>query len=176
MKRQRRDYSEYSSEVLAREIGFRNGIRWVFFCIFLLGSAIFVIGGIQNNDLWLIPVGILFNLLITIGPMIFTYKKAKGMLAELKKRNLGSEKQASVEHQIKKATKIQIFATIAFFVIFGAIVGSIIADGNSSSQKDTSEKCRNCGRSTDLVAGFDYCYDCYEGFVDWQEDNWTEEN
>jgi hypothetical protein len=34
----------------------------------------------------------------------------------------------------------------------------------------SKEKCRNCGRTEDIIPGFGMCESCFEGFVDWQED------
>ncbi len=42
--------------------------------------------------------------------------------------------------------------------------------GTASRGGDGVHTCRNCGRDTDLVAGFGYCYTCYKGFNEWQKD------
>lgn len=50
---------------------------------------------------------------------------------------------------------------------------SLCACGGSRGG-DGVNTCRNCGRNKKLVPGFGFCDTCYEGFVDWQEDNWKD--
>ena len=38
----------------------------------------------------------------------------------------------------------------------------------------SKEKCRNCGRSKDIVPGFGMCETCFEGFTDWQKDYYND--
>lgn len=60
-----------------------------------------------------------------------------------------------------------IFISIAI-VIFGILFG-ITAEPSSASK----DGCRICGRKTNLVAGFEMCYDCYVDFTDWQDDYYS---
>lgn len=68
---------------------------------------------------------------------------------------------------------------VSMILVFAVIIGICVlirgcSDDNSSTQRgDGVKTCRNCGRSP-VVAGFGYCDNCYDGFVDWQEKHWTE--
>ncbi len=59
---------------------------------------------------------------------------------------------------------------IALFLAL-IICFSFAACGGSSSRGDGKSSCKNCGRSGSIVAGYGYCYSCYEGFTDWQDRN-----
>lgn len=174
MKYQGKELSYYGSTYLGKQLGMLNAVKWIFFGLFVVFAFIFAILGIADDNYLIVIVGPIFCFLIFGFPMIYAFRKTKGMLKELNSRNLSSDEQANVQFQIKKAAKFQWILTVVMIAFIAVLFGSIIADSIPSSHNDNSEKCRNCGRKTDLVAGFDYCYDCYEGFVDWQEDNWTE--
>ena len=126
------------------------------------------------EDMWvIIPLGV-------IAAVVFTYvditlmKKVKGIRAELDTRKISDEEKEEAERIVKKIFKgsMVILATSIVIILF-AFGGSVAK--NIASSSDSGEKCRNCGRKKDLVAGFDYCYDCYEEFVDWQDRTWTED-
>ena len=110
-------------------------------------------------------------------PICFVFRETQAIQKELNKRSAVDDEDAlNIKEATKKNTRRSLLAiicivVIAVIVIFAIVDGSI---GNNNTGSNSGEKCRNCGRKTDLVAGFGYCYDCYEGFVDWQEDNWKE--
>lgn len=67
---------------------------------------------------------------------------------------------------------IKYVITVALVLVLANVVNSC---GSSGGQRgDGVNTCRNCGRETDLVAGFGYCGNCYEGFVDWQNRTWKD--
>ena len=119
-----------------------------------------------------------FGLIFGI-PGFFVFREARTIQKELDKRSAEDEEDAiNIEETTKKNTRRSLIAiaciiAIAVIIIFTIVGGSI--DNHGGSGGNSGEKCRNCGRKTDLVAGFGYCYDCYEGFVDWQEDNWKKD-
>ena len=57
-------------------------------------------------------------------------------------------------------------------LLFGELAGNFNSVDSDYSYNYNSPKCRNCGRNEPLVAGFDFCDDCFEGFTDWQKDNY----
>ena len=173
MKYQGKELSYYKSTYLGKQIGMLNAVKWIFFCIFLFGAAIFVIGGFVNDSVMIAIAGLVGCFLMCGIPMLYAFKKVKGMLKELEGRKLDDDEQAKVQVQIKKASKFQWMLTAVFIAFLAVLFGSIIAD--SIPSRESKEKCRNCGRTGDIVPGFGYCEDCYEGFVDWQEDNWTKD-
>ena len=125
-------------------------------------------------DMWvIIPLGL-------IAAVVFTYvgikliKKVKGIRAELDTRKISKEEREEAERIVKKIFKGSMVILAASIVIILLAFGGSVAK-NIANSSDSSEKCRNCGRKKDLVAGFDYCYDCYEGFADWQDRTWTED-
>ena len=59
---------------------------------------------------------------------------------------------------------------LALVLCLSLCLGLCACTGGGGGDGVTS--CRNCGRKTNLVAGFGYCGTCYEGFVEWQKDNY----
>jgi hypothetical protein len=97
-------------------------------------------------------------------------KKAK---KEFSQFTLSEAEQAAFADASKKERKTSL--TIAAVVIAVFLLLSGIMNSNFDHQGgDGITTCRNCGRKKDLVPGFGFCYTCYEGFVEWQEENWTE--
>ena len=162
---------KYNEETLSKFVGMLVGGRWL--CILLLAAA--VLGGIWCAvDYESVGVFFIFLLvaLIPFGLLVLMLKWEKDIRKELKSRGLTQEEKDNVEGTTKTWGKgvLVVTACVSCLAVIILLLG--LAKGRS----DDAEKCRNCGRETDLVAGFDYCSDCYEGFVDWQEDNWTEED
>ena len=122
---------------------------------------------------FLLVVSLIFFL-----PLRVLLKEQKAIKAEIaqrvKSRNGNTDIEAVLKLKSKRAT-IVIVCIIAVIVVIACSVLLSAFEGSKSSSSH-SEKCRNCGRKTSLVAGYDYCSDCYESFVDWQEDNWTEDD
>ena len=116
--------------------------------------------------------------LIFFLPLRVLLKEQKEIKTEIarrvKARNGDTDIEAVLKLKSKRATII-IVCIIAAIVILACSIMLPAFEGGGSNNSH-GEKCRNCGRKTELVAGFDYCYDCYEGFVDWQEDNWTNDD
>lgn len=68
--------------------------------------------------------------------------------------------------QLREYTKRLVIISIAMMVL-GIILG---VTAEPSADSSSGDRCRNCGRKTDLVAGFGYCYSCYEGYNNWQKE------
>ena len=167
----REDAKRYNDETLSKFIGMLVGGKWL--CILLLAAAI--IGGVWCAvDMESVGVFFLFLLaaLVPVGLLVLILKFEKDIRAELRSRGRTKEEQDSVEEISKTWGKgvLVVTACCSCLAIIVLLIGLAIGSN------DDAEKCRNCGRETDLVAGFGFCYDCYEGFVDWQEDNWTEKD
>lgn len=61
---------------------------------------------------------------------------------------------------------IKIYAIVAVVIlIFIILIRSCSFGGSSGSNGG----CRNCGRTGNLVPGYGYCYDCFDGYLDWEE-------
>lgn len=102
---------------------------------------------------------------------LFFMKKSKKELSQL---TLSEAEQAAFADASKKERKTSL--TIAVVVIAVFVFLSAMMNSNFGHQGgDGVTTCKNCGREKKLVPGFGYCYTCYEGFVDWQEENWTED-
>ena len=150
----------------------------VFWILGIISGAIFAIGGIVLGicDIFLIGdgtflvVGLAFAA-IGVLVIILSRKSLKAeAVAEQKLRQTHGD--AYVDAIMRKTDKILIRAGIVFLAIMIFVSIPIAISLSNNSHSNSKDKCRNCGRTEDLVPGFGYCEDCYEGFVDWQEDNW----
>ena len=145
MKYQGKELSYYQSTYLGKQIGMLNAVKWIFFCIFLFGAAIFVIGGFVNDSVMIAIAGLVGCFLMCGIPMLYAFTKVKGMLKELESRKLDDDEKAKVQLQIKNAYKFQWILTVVFIAFLAVLFGSIIADG-ISSKKDYNT-CTICDKS-----------------------------
>ena len=111
--------------------------------IALIGAALFV---------WLVVIFI---------------KRAKCIKAELNLRTVTKEQEEYAKNSLKTLIKITIGVVVATIIIT-LIVVSGASGGSSYTGK---EKCRNCGRTVKIVPGYGYCYDCFDGYLDWEKRN-----
>ena len=119
------------------------------------------------------------------GPILFyganlMFKSNKPMKDELKRRESSmKEKEAINSAKRGESARITKFivkcslAVMAIVVALGVIIGLSLNNGSIGSVEH-ADSCRNCGRKVKLVPGYGYCYNCYEGFIEWQEDNWKD--
>ena len=93
--------------------------------------------------------------------------KLGGISAEEKEKS-----DIELKETVRKVIIVSGVLAVILVAIFSVktIFSSLFKDGG-----DGINTCRNCGRETSLVSGFGFCGNCYEGFVDWQENNWTED-
>ena len=149
------------------------GIAASIFFVFV-GAALAVVGVVVADSVPLFIFGLLFAA-IGIGAAIYARKELRREI-EKEKELRKTHGDAFVDAKIRKSNKMGAKIGIAFLV-FMIIVSFIVAINISfGPDRDGENKCRNCGRTEDLVPGFGYCEDCYEGFVDWQDRTWTEDN
>ena len=148
------------------------GIGASIFFVFV-GAALAVVGVVVADSVPLFIFGLLFAA-IGIGAAIHARKELRREI-EKEKELRKTHGDAFVDAQNQKTNKIlkkfALAGFIAFVIISAILVPLLLSDGG-----DTKEGCRNCGRTEDLVPGFGYCEDCYEGFVDWQDRTWAEDN
>ena len=148
------------------------GIVASIFFVFV-GAAMAVLGVVAADSVALFIFGLLWAA-IGIGVAIYARKELRREIEkekELRKTHGDAFADAQIQKTNKILKKFALAGCIAFVIICAILVPLFLSDSG-----DTKEGCRNCGRTTDLVPGFGYCEDCYEGFVDWQERTWTEDN
>ena len=157
------EISKVDSTILAKQLGMWRILRIIFFILCIAYIALFVS---DLPALYVVPIG----LIVTAFFMWLFSRPIRQLNRELSSREQSQEETLSNKKLEKKAAK-----TLLVFMIIVCILGGIFAVklwGGITSGYDSKEKCRNCGRTTDIVPGFGYCEDCYGGFVDWQKDNW----
>lgn len=147
---------------------------------YFIFGAFFGIAGVgllfnPMEEMWIVPIMGIVGCIAFLTAGVQFIKKAKYIKKVLATRTITEEERESADNSLKKLLIACIAIIVIVPIIIFAIVGGSI-DNHSGSSGNGRDKCRNCGRETNLVAGYGYCYDCYEGFVDWQEDNWTEED
>ena len=148
------------------------GIAASIFFVFV-GVALTVVGVVVADSVPLFIFGLLFAA-IGIGVAIYARKELRREIEkekELRKTHGDAFVDAQIQKTNKILKKIALAGCIAFVIISAILIPLLLSDGG-----DTKEGCKNCGRTTELVPGFGYCEDCYEGFVDWQDRTWTEDN
>lgn len=128
----------------------------------VIAFSLFKLMGLE--DFWLLPV---FFALIAFSGAGLCYYRIRQIKKELSTRDISQEEKASAKaHNKKMRTKfiVIMLALAAVCLLFAQM------DYSSNSDDTTEGKCRNCGRTKNIVPGFNMCSSCYEGFVDWQED------
>lgn len=139
----------------------------IFSIIFIISAVFFFVGFLSETEH--IEASIIFligAIGCTIGA-VYIIKMIKLLNKEIKKRTVSNDDEIKAKEGVKYILIIcAIIITISTVIIFLVVSGNTGNNGTSNN----SSKCRNCGRKTDLVSGFGYCYDCYEGFNEWQKD------
>ena len=137
--------------------------------------------GVIHGARWFILIGIVLIFILLDGLL---YKTVIAAIMGLSTLVVHSEEK-KIKHelsrrypnakntkQIRKAQNRTTMKTLIICIVILAVMSIILVLSIHGRDKDG---CKNCGRDVPLVSGFGYCADCYEGFVDWQKDNWTEE-
>ena len=116
--------------------------------------------------------------LIFFFPFRVLWKEQKEIRTEIARRVKATNGETDIEAILKQKSRRTVVAFSCFIAVVAIVAFCcfVLPSLGSNNNSTNADKCRNCGRETDLVEGFNYCYDCYEGFVDWQEDNWTEDD
>lgn len=160
--------NEMDNVSLVKNLGFWRAIRIFYLCVCIFFCVVAIISfGIPIQ--YVIPIGLIVTVIVTL---LFSIP-IKRVEREIASRQQSGEEFANRRNVEKKATK-----NLLIFMIIAGILAGIYAVklwGGVTSGYDQEEKCKNCGRTTDIVPGFEYCEDCYDGFVDWQEDNWKDD-
>ena len=169
------DYSALSDEKLAAQIGALRTLQKFLIGLAAVGTVIFLFILFISEDIRsTIPlVAVMLAAAAFLALMAKKYFGAsiKNMEAELNRRNPKNEQIQEAGARGKKNSRLLIILFVAVIVIAALIAAMGNGSGNSSGtdKKDKKDGCRNCGRSENIVAGFGYCEDCFEGFLDWQE-------
>lgn len=111
-------------------------------------------------------VAILVNALIAAIPMLMAY-----FASQLLEVTFNEPEKAPVVNKNSLKSIVVYVVVIAVALCLFYSCGSSRGGGQRGDGVNT---CRNCGRKTDLVAGFGFCGICYEGFNDWQKTSWRD--
>ena len=111
-------------------------------------------------------------LLFSLGGIVFfafvvktSVKQILAINKELKTRDDFEDVKAVYKADSK--FNIKIYAIVAAVILLVIIIGKSCSAGGGGS----SGGCRNCGRDKTLVPGYGYCYDCFDGYLDWEKRN-----
>lgn len=160
-------------------------VAYIVLGIFAAGCLIFALAqGIEyglKTGLEMLLMMLAFVLmigLIFILPMITLWKEQKEIKTEIARRVKAQKGNTDIEDALKRKSKRSMIVVVCIIAVAVVIACSALLPtlGSSHSKKSQSDRCRNCGRKTELVAGFGFCYTCYEGFTDWQEDYFDKED
>ena len=165
----------YSKDALTNYLGQYRVTKWI--VLILLAAAIGLIYIIGPDALAEFEE----SLLLIIGlPVLFVILGINALRSEIKikkelqRRAADSSEFTQMIGDAKQSSKGLLFITACIIVVAMLVTIPIAWLLNfSGSEKET---CKNCGRAEKLVAGFGYCETCYEGFVDWQDNNWKDDN
>ena len=110
-----------------------------------------------------------FLLRLVVALLYIVRREPKAIEAELNKRSKVMSNKTSIESEVKSSGKkaliiISCLIALLIFIMVPYIVSHI---GNN-----TNDKCRNCGKDKSLVPGYSYCYDCFDGFIEWQKEEY----
>lgn len=162
------DYSSFSDEKLAKQIGEIRTLQKFLIGISVFASAFFLFILLISED----PLSAIPLVAVILGASAFLVLMAKkyfnnvirNLEAELNRRKPNSEQvqEASVQGQKRSRLLIIVFVAIIVFA-------SLIAITSNNSGTSNKNGCRNCGRTENIVPGFGFCEDCFEGFLDWQD-------
>lgn len=141
---------------------------FLFGAFFAFGATLPFMEPSMLEDMWvLIPI-CLIGATVFIWVGIALIQKVRGIKKEIDSRKISAEESEAANSFVKKIFWGSIAIIVVSVLIIAIAVGSAVGRSSGSST-GSGERCRNCGRSGKLVAGFGYCYDCYDGFRDWQD-------
>ena len=165
----------YSKDALTNLLGQYRVTKWIALILITVVVGFICISGpdalAEFEELLLLILG--FPVLFVILGINALRSEIK-IKKELKRRATDNNELAQMKSDAKRSTKGLLLVTACIIVVALLVTIPIAWLLNfSGSEKET---CKNCGRAVDLVEGFGYCEICYEGFVDWQENNWKDDN
>lgn len=162
------DYSKFSDEKLATQIGEIRTLQKFLIGLSAFASVLFLGLLLISED----PLSALPLVAVILGAALFLVLMAKkyfnasirNMEAELNRRKPNSEQIQEASVQGRKRSRLLIIVFVAIIVF-----ASLIAITSNNSGTSNKNGCRNCGRTENIVPGFGFCEDCFEGFLDWQD-------
>ena len=141
------------------------------FSIFFGVVGIGLLLNLPMEEMWMVPIMGIVGCVIFFAVGVSLVRKVKEMKATLRTRTITADEKAAADSSFKKLLIACIMIIVVCSLVFSTLVISGIQDSSSSHSSGSSSVCRICGRDRNIVAGFNMCYECYEGFTDWQKDN-----
>ena len=165
----------YSKDALTNHLGQYRVTKWIALILLSVAIGFIYISGpdalAEFEELLLLILGLPI-LFVVLG--INALRSEIKIKKELKRRAVDSSEFAQMKSDAKQSFKGLLFITACIIVVALLVTIPVAWLLNfSGSEKET---CKNCGRAEKLVAGFGYCETCYEGFVDWQDNNWKDDH
>lgn len=164
----------YSKDALTNLLGQYRVTKWIALILIAGSVGLICISGPdvleEFEEMLLLMLGL---------PVIFVIFGINALRSEikikkeLKRRATDNRELTQMNADAKQSTK-GLLIVIACLMIAAVIVGIAVGLISNIPGSETKTACKNCGRTDDIVPGFEYCEDCYDGFVDWQEDNWKD--
>lgn len=134
----------------------------------LLGVILLAMMLAEDSDLTLIMLPLMFifsSLLVTFIALILP-KRLKNVKLEIDKREIDEKIQKDADKKLAETKKASIIGLIVLFGVCIAFVVMMVSGLFSNGGNEGG--CENCGRDSKLVAGYDLCYDCFEGYLEWE--------
>lgn len=164
----------YSTEALTNLLGQYRVTKWIDLILIAVTVGLICISGPdaleEFEEMLLLMLGLPVLFVILAINAIRSEMKIK---KELKRRATDNSKLTQMNADAKQSTK-GLLIVIACLMVAAVIVGIAVGLISNIPGSEAKTACKNCGRTDDIVPGFEYCEDCYDGFVDWQEDNWKD--
>lgn len=138
----------------------------------LLGVILLAMMLTEESDMTLIMLPLMFiisSLLVTFIAFILP-KRLKNVKFEIDKREIDEKIQKDADKKIAETKKASI---IGLIILLGVCIAFVVmmVSGLFSNGGSNEGGCKNCGRDSKLVAGYDICYDCFDGYLEWEERN-----
>ena len=152
----------------------------VFLILGILSSLLFFGGGIALGvyDIFVIEDGTWFivGLMSAAVGAIGLWISIKALFSEIaEEKRLRQERGDDFVNARNKNTNTMLKRMGLIWLVLFVVISIPLAIYLFTSDDSGAEGCRNCGRTEDLVPGFGYCEDCFDGFIDWQDRTWTED-
>lgn len=102
-------------------------------------------------------------------------KRLKNVKKALGLREIDEETQKVANQKLAETKKYSTIGLVALAVVIVLFVAVFVMGGFSTGFNSSDGECINCGREKKLVAEYDLCHDCFEGYLEW-EDRMNEED
>ena len=96
-------------------------------------------------------------------------KRLDNVKKTLDSREIDTKIQEIANQKLAETKKYSIIGLIALVIVIVSFVAVFVIGGFSTSFNSSDDECINCGREKKLVAAYDLCYDCFEGYLEWEE-------